>query len=239
MNKSLKQQILKVCPSEELKTALNGENYEYALATVEELKMMVTVYEGPFDIFNDLFYLIEIEDIRLLSKVITACYTVGFLNAISTIIETNAMLADPEKRANIRANEKYYFASLQLLNRYDEVKQIDEIEFFTSLMKRKGKRYNKVRSLKTVFNLPLADDLTSAYKALAEYIEALIYSNEITPEDVILSVLNKDSDILMEKVKVLAYLKETYSSLKAEEIEEIEEEARVRIETIEEIGFPR
>ncbi|MDE5538910.1 MAG: hypothetical protein K2J20_00285 [Bacilli bacterium] len=239
INKALKKRILTLCPSEELKEALNANNYEYALAITQEIKGMICVYESPFSLFSDIYECIQAEDIALFSKIITFCCTTSMLDAISTILETSAIMEDEERRKNLPLNEQRYFASLQLLNRYEELQMLDEISAFSALISLKGKRYNKVRSMATVFNIPLAEDLTSAYQALAEYIEALIYSNEITPEDITRSLLNKDLDTLMEKIKVLAYLKKTYSELKAEEIEQIKEEARAKIDTIEEIGFPR
>ena len=87
--------------------------------------------------------------------------------------------------------------------------------------------------------MPLADDLTSSYTALANYIEALIHSNELTSDDVIHALLNNNYDALMEKIKILSCLKEKYMELKEEEILEIEGNAQAQIAAIEEIGFPR
>ncbi len=239
MKKTLKSQILKVFPSEEMKKFLNQEDFDTATSLIDIIRNDLAVYEGPFSLFNDLYYAIESEDMALFHKIFVATSNISMLSAISTILTFHSAINDPEKRNTLAALEKSYFKALIILNNYEELKNIDEIAVFKSLISLKKKRYNKVRSLKSVFNMPLLDDLTSSYASLAEYIEALIYSNEISPEDVIYSLLKQNYDILMENVQILACLKEKYMELKEEEITEIEENARRKIESIEEIGFPR
>lgn len=239
MNKALKKQILAIVPNEELKRFLNTEEFDFAQSIIDEIKNDLCVYNGPSDLFNDLYYAIESEDIELFHKIFLACFYLSNLTAISTVLETHSIMSNPEKRSILPEIEKAYFLALNIINRFEELKNLDEIASFKALLALKRKRYNKIRGLKSVFLMPLADDLTSSYTALANYIESLIHSNELTSDDVIHALLNNNYDALMEKIKILSCLKEKYMELKEEEIVEIEGNAQAQMAAIEEIGFPR
>lgn len=243
INKALKRQILSIYPNEDLKKSLNAGDFDFAESFINEiingLSIELSIGDGPSGLFNGLYYAIESEDIALFHKILISCFCLSTFTAISAVLATHSAMANPERRHTLPYLEKSYFLALNIINRYDELKNIDEIAAFNGLLALKRKRYSKVRGLKAVFRMPIADDLTHLYSSLADYLEALIHSNELSPEDVTHTLLNEDYDSLMEKIKVLACLKEQYMELKKEQITEIEENAQRQIEAIEEIGFPR
>lgn len=212
--------IFEICPSLNLREALLCSDYDTAFSIIQELMDEMDCYEQPFGLFDSLYEGIKNNNEGKIVEVIIRSEKLFFLNASRNIISYYSLLDNDITNPLANANTDFYFRYIGFIRRYPSVKNIDYNHFAQEFLKCSNKKYPKVNALEIVFSLDYdgEDDL------LVNYIESLIYGNEVSYEDVMECVLNEDYDTLMEKFLVIKYLRETYLDKVEKDIVELQKE---------------
>ena len=218
MSKDIIDAIYEVYPNVNLKEALLFEDYDGAVEIIDSFLLQYDAIDGKFTIFDMLLEGIRKNNPEIIMEVIRICERPFFINAARNVILHQSLDNSNVKEYENIANDKtdFYFKYVGFLNRYKEIVDIDFDSFCENFLSKKRKKYKKVEALKMV--LAMENTCSEEEYIVEAFIEGLIDGGEVTFETVMSAVLNNDPDMLMEQVKVIKFLRETYYDLRVEEI---------------------